>query len=786
MLEYILDGAMKLLFSWSNKIRKNKRNPPQAADFFAFEQFVSDFLVTSQRGAFAGGFELQGMHTELAPSEQIQAAYESLARIVSSIPADVEITMQFLRRNKTVEHPSISENTPYHVAQLLKTHQSTFRTGFDNRFFVILRFKGNAEIRSVDSIRQIRLALGNVQSALAQFKPEPIPANIMRGLWRALANGVAICPTRRGSCLRESDSIADGPIDIHGDAVFSVAGFGSKRFAALADLKEVPYDHQQLAIDASASLKRTDGELDFTIKFSRLGKKKEVEYLEREAGRRKGADQEAVAVDFDEVKGAVLKDELAVGNIFCSLAVWSSSAEDAQNKRSEICGDWYAREGIKMVHGSENGIDTFFWRFTFACEKLSPPRQSVLGSAAVAKLLCFGSFYQGKSSGNKFGSASVVLPSPAGHPIYLALDQEEGDQSGPEDFPPQNLMVFGPVGSGKSTLFNFFVMSMAGQLGQLGGMFIDRNEGNKFTVLACGGQYFKVEMDRETGWNPLGLEYRPGQNTIAKRFVYNLVAMLCEAKIKEDRFDIEKAVDMAFRVAIEDRWLGTVAEYLQSASNRDALERWTIGPFKWLLNGRGKTPLDERMIGCDITSILGDDVLAAPALLYLMHRVERMNSTNAAVLYIAELAAIVRNEFLTDALCVGLATWRKSGLATMLDTQSPTQLDGSRLLAVAREQCRVKAVYPSGSMNHAAFDALGIPEEKTRLLQQMTESRQFGWFSPVGDCIVDFDLSRLGKRNLLLLTGSKRHVEVLEAVGNTGDELNSDELLEFALKEMGC
>lgn len=345
--------------------------------------------------------------------------------------------------------------------------------------------------------------------------------------------------------------------------------------------------------------------------------------------------------------------------------------------------------------------------------------------------------------------------------------------------------LFGPTGTGKTVILGSLIAWYDQYLGDDGIQFLfDKDQGLELTTRFMLGNYLKFRLGESSGMAPLKrLVNTPANRLFLTRFIRSL-AMLdgYGAFPPEDYARHPRAVAAIMRKPIHLRSIGGLRQYLgwkDPAGLGPRIERWCRGgELGWLFDGEedlidleGRIANKVRLVGFDLTAILGMPDLVEVAGAYLIYLISLITDGRRVVLSVDEAQFYIFHEIVRSWLEDQLATGRKNELILNLCSQQPELLLKGSFGVMMVNQCKTKFALPNSRADKDVYcKQMHFTEGEYFAVHEGMHpmSHEFLIHREDGSVIIDNDLSELPE-HLAVLSGRKisvrRAAELRETYG---------------------
>lgn len=458
--------------------------------------------------------------------------------------------------------------------------------------------------------------------------------------------------------------------------------------------------------------------------------------------------QDAAASQIADLKVALdmaTSGFISFGKCHQSLVVYSDSPEQLA-KDTNIVVNTLQDLGLIVSYSTLSLGASFFAQLPG--NKRFRPRVSVLSSLNFAEMEPFHNFYSGKADGNSWGESLLTVEGSGQDVYHLNYHMTNNYQ----DFFGKNPTlghtdVIGSSNVGKTV--NLMIQAFSAQkfghvdsfppnkkVKKMTTVFFDKDRAAEVGIRYMGGEYYKVEYGKPTGWNPFALE--PNKRNV--KFIKDLMYMVCnyDEKSHAERKSISDAVELL--MLREDRTYGIskLSSIIVEPNDKDTqrngiksrLKSWKQGgEYGWVFDNAFDTfDINEKNIfGIDGTEFLSDKITALVVPFYLIYRVTMLADGRRLLVYMDEFWQWLKNPSMSDFVYNVLKTGRKLDIVLVFATQSPDELIKVPIAAALREQCATH-IYMANprAKEHEYVDGLGVPKQYFEKIESIDPlSRKF-------------------------------------------------------------
>ena len=283
--------------------------------------------------------------------------------------------------------------------------------------------------------------------------------------------------------------------------------------------------------------------------------------------------------------------------------------------------------------------------------------------------------------------------------------------------------------------------------------FFDKDRGGELLVRAVDGAYLAVRSGEPSGLAPLrGLTDNPADRQFLVRWIKALIQLDGHGPLPpEDDARLARAVAAIMRMPAGLRSLEGLRQFLGWRDRRGAgarIERWCRGDgLGWAFDGdRDEVDIAARMVGFDLTAILGNPEIVSPAAQYLLYRIRSVIDGRRAVISLDECKAYLLHEQFREETEDFLLRGRKNNSVIILVTQEPEHLLEGTFGPTMVNQCFTKVFFRNPTADEDVHRGkLFLTEGEYRAIREdmLPGSRQCLIKRDSGSVIVDFDLSAM-------------------------------------------
>lgn len=777
-----------------------------ASQYLPYVGHVSPGIVLLEDGSLLGMAHLHGLPHELAAASERNAAARILSALWRQVADDVlTIYLHLVRHQRVKATPPPIFNNSF-SAELARVYGERVLNGqlFDNSWYLSTVIAPRNPLGGATAGRQLSRTMAKLRMRL----PAPAPDLIheTEEIWTTLLWALDSYQIRRLG-LRETRGIVfseiaealriiltceplamplvSGPMAsaiytdrvIFGRRAFEIRAPDSQRYGAIFGFREYPPKTKPDMLDAVLSLPMP---LVMSQSFTFINRTDALNKSGLKSNQMETAGDKALS-QIEEL--AQEQDDLASGRHVrgmhhFSLAVYADSMLEL-NRRAGVARTCLSEAGALIAQESNPGGLEAAYFAQLPGNSQWRTRPGAINSRNFAHLANFAAFPHGARAG-RWGGAMARFKTTAGTPYdYIPHVDDVG-----------MTVVFGRIGSGKSTWLMYVLAMFDQYLVERDGIifFFDKDRGGELLTRAVGGTYFVIRAGEPSGLAPLkGLSNGPADRDFLISWLKSVIALDGHGPLApSDDARLARAVAGIMRLPPELRTLEGLRQYLGWRDEHGAgarLERWTRGrALGWAFDGDlDEVDLDAKMVGFDLTAILGNPEIINPAAHYLLYRIRSVIDGRRAVISLDECKAYLLHDQFREDTEDFLLRARKNNAIVVLVTQEPEHLLEGTFGPTIVNQCFTKVFFRNPTANEAVHRGqLFLTEGEYRTIREdmLPGSRQCLIKRDSGSVVIDFDLSAMPEF-VAVLSGRANTVRFAERLRRSA---GADWLREFMAK----
>lgn len=390
-------------------------------------------------------------------------------------------------------------------------------------------------------------------------------------------------------------------------------------------------------------------------------------------------------------------------------------------------------------------------------DPLYRPRPDTLTSGNAAGMMALIGEWQGKPTGNKWGEALAILRTVFGEMHYFNLHVKDVGHT----------LLLGPTGAGKTTV-QLFIAAMLSRFG-VKQVFFDYGRGSEVFCYAMGGKFINFTMGKPTGFNPFHMDETPTNILFATTLVKRLALKTGGAMTQHHETQLERAVEMVFRLPKEIRRLARVLDYVDHSDREGIakrLARWIEGgPMGWLWDNAVDTIDFERTItGFNIQHFIDNEEIRGEVMMYLFHRLGDIIGKGRVAVSLGEFWKALDDPHFSGWVEKFLSTARKDDAIFIAEAVSPQKVAESGIAHAIIGQTATKIFLWNREADRVTYiEKFGLSESEYGWVCNLGVGRMLVKQRDGTSVILDLNLgSPLLRSHLAVLSGTTEAAQEVE------------------------
>lgn len=539
------------------------------------------------------------------------------------------------------------------------------------------------------------------------------------------------------------------------------------RYGAMLSIKEYPPYTGPGMLDG---LLQVNHEFILTQSFTISDKPIALERITRLQRQIAASDESGSAVesDIDFALNSLMNQEAVFGIHHFSLLCLSRDLEGLSRAVSEL-GSCLTDMNINWLREDVN-LEASFWA-QLPGNHSYRARKAMLSSANFSGLSSMHNFATGQSDNLHWGLPITILETTSQTPYWFNFYRRDIG----------HFLVTGPTGSGKTVALTFLLAQAMRISPTPKAVFFDKDRGAEIFVRAMGGAYEVLSPGTPTGFNPLQLENTGPNRDFLLRLLKSMLRSSDQRDFsQEDADTLERAIARIMEEPAAQRNLPNLSGLLVGRSRADAndlasrLRPWIDGEKAWLFNAQHDVLSfsGRSVFGFDMTSILGNEDIRTPALMYLYHRLDELLNGEPVMFFMDEGWQLLMDETFSHFIIDKMKTIRKLNGIVGFGTQSAADIAKAKASHTLIEQSATNIHFPNPRADEESYiKRFGLTVKEFNFIKNTPpEKRTFLVKHGNDSVIARLDLSKMPDL-VKVLSGRKETVEECAALRERyGDE----------------
>ncbi|MGV1760534.1 VirB4 family type IV secretion/conjugal transfer ATPase [Rhizobium sp. A22-96] len=527
------------------------------------------------------------------------------------------------------------------------------------------------------------------------------------------------------------------------------------RFGAMLSIKEYPPFTGPGMLDG---LLQVNNEFILTQSFAIADKpiaQERISRLKRQIGASDAGGSD-VEDDIDVALNALLNQEAVFGLHHLSLLCLSRDFEGV-NKAVADLGACLTDMNINWLREDLN-LEAAFWA-QLPGNHAYIARRSMLSSANFSGLSSMHNFASGQREGMHWSLPITILETTSQTPYWFNFHQRDIG----------HFLVTGPTGSGKTVVLTFLLAQAFRIRPAPRAVFFDKDRGAEIFIRAMNGCYEVLSPGTPTGFNPLQLENTGANREFLLRLLKSMLRKERDASFPQEEEDtLERALVRLMQEPASERNLANLSALLVGRSRADPndlharLRPWVEGEKAWLFNARqdALSFSGRRAFGFDMTSILDNDEIRTPALMYIYHRLDEIFDGTPALIFMDEGWRLLKDRGFSDFIVDKMKTIRKLNGIVGFGTQSASDISNSPAAHTLIEQSATNIHFPNPRADEESYvERFGLTEKEFNFIRTTPPERRTFLIKHGNDSVIaKLDLGSMPDL-IKVLSGRKETIE---------------------------
>ncbi|WP_282610799.1 hypothetical protein [Pelagibius sp. Alg239-R121] len=715
-------------------------------------RFLSGGLLSTKNSDLIAVFRIRGVSHETASAGTLRQAREAMSRVANMFDDGRTVLYAHTIRRKVnaaetmtpvvgndfaadldeLYRRQLTENETYEIRHYFSIVFRPVPTSLNPaasiaRFLSSVFRTEDAELASIralrqDDIEELRSRCGTVSEALVSLGVERLTETavdrretlqlmtmLANGVWTSAPDASAaldeVIPCARlrfkGECLSITGA---APEDNRYGAILAVSAYGDTTDESMFD-----------------ALVGERAEFILTESFMPLDRVKSGQSVFNAAAHMKDAGDEAESLiqELATAKDAVASRRLSMGQHHLTITVLAET-EDRLSKSLSRVVSAVSPSGLRLKR-EDLGMEAAWWaQLPGNMSYQTRSKSRIISHDNFADMAAFHTHPVGALRNLRWGMPVTLLETSSLTPYHFSFHA-------PGKRAPGNTAIYGPTGSGKTTVANFLICETRRLPQPPDIIYFDKDRVAEAAVRALGGEYFRLTPDENIGFNPFALAHDGDSAMWLTGFVERLIGGILTP---EQQRRIADAVKRTVAAEPDLKNFDDFVSLLRSVDDSDAeyrikdyLKPWhSDGDRAWLFaNHEDSFLLDQPVIGFDMTGILDSPKIRSAVLDYLFYRIERKLSRGYPTIIILDEAwRLLDDPRFASRIKDWIKTIRSKNGIVVFMTQEPADAAKSAISETLVQSTETNIFFGNPDADHESYvDVLGLPPEQLSLIRGM-------------------------------------------------------------------
>ena len=454
-------------------------------------------------------------------------------------------------------------------------------------------------------------------------------------------------------------------------------------------------------------------------------------------------------------------DDAALGYLTTNIIVWDQNLAIA-NKKADMIITIINSQGFTAKKEKFNDLESFLASLPgqiYASFHAMPVMTNTMAHIVPLSSVWAGLRY----NEHAFRVTGVNIPhitcsTVEGTPFFLSLSVTDVGHAS----------LFGPTGSGKSTILNLLEMQFFKYPGSMVIVF-DKGRSCRLSCIAAGGLFYEP-----AGENSSGICFQPLRDLDTDQDIL-LAHDFIEACITVNDVNVTPPMSAAIKkclvqVAEKPRHMRTITSFLQYIEYQDPDTKRPVfedllgdyvitGKFGKIFDSEASDlSMDTRFLALEMEALMNrGEKCIVPALIYLFNMVEKKFDGRLTMLVLDEAWLFLKNPIFADKIAEWLKVLRKKNVYVVFATQDVFDVANSPLKTTIIQQCLTKiyladpSAFTEGML--PVYRGFGLTDSEIKLIASSKMKTDYFYTSPLGRRLFQLDLGPL----TLALIGAPDH-----------------------------
>lgn len=472
----------------------------------------------------------------------------------------------------------------------------------------------------------------------------------------------------------------------------------------------------------------------------------------------------AADANADEVRQAIMeveRDEASYGYGTFTVCTWDHDPKVSDAKLAQVDA---LLSGIGFICHRETLNATPAWLGMVPGNTRDNPRRPPIKSSWLSRL-CPGmsSAWSGPEKDEHLNAPPVLTGfTTDSQPFRLVLNQNAVGHA----------MVIGPMRSGKTVLLNLLAQQFRRYPGARVYLF-DRDQGFYVNSLAANGSYYTLTPDGGgMSLQPLSRIHLADEQSWAVEWVETLIVTQRNSALQpEERAEILRAIRVLAESPDEHRTMTGLVDHLQDRALREALKPYTLEGAYPLFDGDNDQIAGSTWDAFEMAGMLDLPQACGPALLYLLHCIERGLDGRPTLILIDEAWKVLSHAQFAEAIRAYLKRLPKFNASVVLATQSLGDVLDSKIGHDIVQGCPTRIYLPNRSATDPdvmeLYRQVGLSETQIHQIALATPKEYYYYTSPQGSRMFSLGIGPV--QDALFGSGYREDIQEAEQILASGE-----------------
>ncbi|WP_282611328.1 hypothetical protein [Pelagibius sp. Alg239-R121] len=435
-----------------------------------------------------------------------------------------------------------------------------------------------------------------------------------------------------------------------------------------------------------------------------------------------GDDAKSLMAELEVAKDEVASRRLSMGRHHFTIAVLTETEAELSRALARVKSA--VEDSDLRLKREDMGLEAAWWAQVpgnIAYQVRSGSR--IISHRNYADMAAFHTHPIGETRNLRWGIPITLFETPSLTPYSFSFH-------GPGTNAAGNTCIYGTTGSGKSTLAAGLICASRRLPQPPDIIYFDKDRVALAAIEALGGNYFRLTPGQSIGFNPFAFTRDARSAVWLAGFIERLID--CELSPEQER----RIADAVQRTVAADEDLKNFEDFaslLRSVDDSgskhrilDRLRAWhSGGEQSWLFGNREDSfPIDEPVIGLDMTDVLDNPKIRMPALDYLFYRIDRkLERGHPTIILLDEAWKLLDDERFQDRIKNWIKTIRSRNGVLVFMTQEPADAARSAIGETLVQSSETSIAFANPEADEKSYiEGLGFTSTELGLIRTFGKS----------------------------------------------------------------